>query len=368
MRRILFVDDDPGILQGLRRMLHPLRHEWDMTFVTSGQEALAVMAQSSFDVVVSDMRMPGMDGAQLLTEVSKLSPRAVRIILSGYSEREMVLRSVKPAHQYLSKPCQPETLKSAVTRALALRELLDDSTLTGLISGMQSLPSLPSMYAEIMTELRSPEASVARVAEIVSRDIGMTARILQIINSAFFGLPCHVTSAAQAVGLLGLDTIKGLALTLQIFERFDEEEMRGFPVERLWEHSLAVAASARRISKRQSSDERISDDAFLAGLLHDVGILVLIKQLPTSYVRVLTLMEEKKISQWQAEREVLGITHAEVGAYLLALWGLPDSIIEAVAYHHCPEKCPNRAFGPLSAVYEANEKDSGRNMQPTIGG
>jgi len=368
MRRILFVDDDPGILQGLRQMLHPLQHEWDMTFVASGEEALAVMAQSSFDVVVSDMRMPGMDGAQLLAEVSKRSPHTVRIILSGYSEREMVLRSVKPAHQYLSKPCQPETLKSAVGRALALRELLDNPTLMGAISGMESLPSLPGMYAEIMTELQSPEASVARVARIVSRDIGMTAKILQVVNSAFFGLPRHVTSAAQAVGLLGLDTVKGLALTLQVLGQFDEKEMRGFPVERLWEHSLAVAASARRISKRQSSDERVSDDAFLAGLLHDVGILVLIKQLPIPYVRVLTLMEEKRIGQWQAEREVLGITHAEVGAYLLALWGLPDSIIEAVAYHHCPEKCPNRAFGPLSAVHEANEKDLAGNMQPTMGG
>jgi len=349
-------------------MLHPLRHEWDMSFVESGQEALAVMAQSPFDVVVSDMRMPGMDGAQLLAEVSRLSPHTVRIILSGYSEHETVMRSVKLAHQYLSKPCQPETLKSAVGRALALRELLDDHTLTGVIAGMESLPSLPAMYAEIMAELQSPEASVARVAQIVSKDIGMTAKILQIINSAFFGLPRHVTSAAQAVGLLGLDTIKGLALTLQVLGQFDEKEMRGFPVERLWEHSLAVATSARQIAKLRKSEEGIADDAFLAGLLHDVGILVLIKHLPIPYGRVLTLMEEKKISQWQAEKEVLGITHAEVGAYLLALWGLPDSIIEAVAYHHCPEKCPNKAFSALSAVHEANEKDLAGNTQPTIGG
>ena len=365
MRSILFVDDEPRVLQGIQRMLRPMRHEWDMTFVASGQQALEAMAQSSFDVVVSDMHMPGMDGAQLLAEVRKRHPDTVRIILSGYTDQEAVLRSVRPAHQYLSKPCEAETLKAAVARAFALRNFLTDPALTRLISGMESLPSLPSMYLEIMAELQSPDVSTQKVGQIISKDVGMSAKILQIVNSAFFGLPRRVADPGQAVTLLGLDTVKGLALSLQIFEGFDRRKLPGFPIDELWEHSMTVAASARKIARRESGDEKVSDDAFLAGLLHDVGKLALAENLPMRYARVLTLCEKKGTPHWQGESEVFGATHAEVGAYLLALWGLPDPIVEAVAYHHCPDECPNKAFSPLSAVHAANARRSASDAQLT---
>src|ERR1700758_5310713 len=141
--RILFVDDEPMVLDGVRRSLHAMRKDWEMSFVNSGHEALEAMAGQTFDIVVTDMRMPGMDGAQLLEEVKKRSPQSLRVILSGQSDRETILRSVNPTHQYLSKPCDGEELRTRLMRAFALKDLLENPELKGLVSKLDSLPSLP---------------------------------------------------------------------------------------------------------------------------------------------------------------------------------------------------------------------------------
>src|SRR5216683_1384998 len=229
-KRILFVDDEVNVLQGLRRMLNPMRHEWEMVFVESGQEALALLAQAPCDVIVSDMRMPGsdmrmpgMDGTQLLTQVMERFPLTVRIILSGYADSAMILKAVGPVHQYLAKPCDAATLQLTIARACALRSLLADPTLQGLVAGMQTLPSLPTLYLEVLEAVQDPQGSLERVGDIMSRDISMTAKMLQLVNSAFFGLRRHVSNPGEAVKLLGLDTIKALILSMQVFSRFDQK-------------------------------------------------------------------------------------------------------------------------------------------------
>jgi len=332
VKKILFVDDEPMVLNGLQRMLRPLRTQWEMTFVESGKKALEVLAATPFDVVVSDMRMPGMDGAQLLTEVKRLYPQIVRLILSGHSDKEMILRSVGPTHQYLAKPCDTETLKNTVARACALRDLLSDEPLKRLVSRMESLPSLPHLYAEIMNELQSPDSSIQKVGEIIAQDVGMTAKILQLVNSAFFGLRRHVSNPSQAASLLGLETVKALVLSSQVFSQFEEKTLTGLRLEALWSHSLAVGALARRICIQQSAPLKVTDDAFLAGLLHDAGKLVLAANVPEHYIQALTLASQRGLHPCDVERGVMGASHAEIGAYLLGLWGLPDPIVEALAY------------------------------------
>ncbi|HLA96697.1 MAG TPA: response regulator, partial [Pyrinomonadaceae bacterium] len=188
MINILFVDDEPNILEGLQRMLRPLRHEWQMSFANSGAEALALFENEHIDVVVSDMKMPGMDGSELLYAIMQKYPHVIRIILSGYSEKEMVIKTVGTAHQYLSKPCDADILKATVMRVSALRDLLTDETLRRLVSQLPSIPSLPLLYTELIDELGKNEPSTRTVGEIVKKDIGMTVKILQIVNSAFFGL------------------------------------------------------------------------------------------------------------------------------------------------------------------------------------
>ena len=351
-KRILFVDDEPNILEGLQRMLRDMRQEWDMHFAKSGQEALDCLSREPFDVVISDMRMPGMDGAQLLTEVMRRHPQIVRIILSGHSDQDIILKAVRPAHQYLSKPCDPETLKSVVRRACAVRDLLADASIKRMISTMESLPTLPSLYVEIMEELRSPNASIQKTGKIISKDVGMTAKVLQLVNSAFFGLPRHVSSPGQAVALIGLDTVKALVLSVHIFTQFAPKELTS--LEGLWKHSLTTSLFAKIIAREENQKQTFIDDCFMTGLLHDLGKLILSVNLPDRYRQIHAGAIERNISLWDAEREVLGVTHSEVGAYLLGLWGLPDDTVEGLAFHHCPNACQRSNFSLLTAVHSAN--------------
>ena len=354
MKRILFVDDEPNVLDGLRRMLRPMRKEWEMAFAPGGEEALDALAEKHFDVVVSDMRMPGMDGAQLLTEVKQRHPEIVRIVLSGHSEKETVLRSVGPAHQYLAKPCDPEQLRKIITQACALRDLLSEDSLRMLVSQMSTIPSLPKIYSEIIEELQLPEASIKRVGEIVSKDVGMTAKVLQLVNSAFFGLRHHVSSPSQAASFLGVDTLKALALSVHIFSQLDDDKIEGFCLDGLWNHSVVTGTLARRIADAEGCAKQLCDHALMAGLLHDVGKLVIAANLPERYRAVFASVKGEGLELWEAERRILRNTHAEVGAYLLGLWGLPDPIVEAIAFHHNPSAHLGGEFTALTAVHAAN--------------
>lgn len=354
MKHILFVDDEQRILDGLRRMFRPMRDEWNTVFATSGQAALDELAKAHFDVVVTDMRMPGMDGAQLLNEVRNRYPRVVRIVLSGQSDRETIMRSVGQAHQYLSKPCDPEELKRIVARALALRELLANESIRSFVAGLQSLPSVPSLYQALVSELESPKSSMESVAAIIRQDIGMTGKVLQLVNSAFFGLPRAITNPAQAISLLGLDAVKALVLGIHVFSSFQQHQGSPFKIETLWKHSLLTGRLAQSIAEYEGASRRVAELSFTAGLLHDVGVLVLALNGPESYRALLKSAGSPGAKLDEIERGTLGATHAEVGAYLLGLWGLGDDIVEAVAFHHAPTQCLNQTFGPLTTVHVAN--------------
>jgi len=278
----------------------------------------------------------------------------VRIILSGQSDQKTILRSVGPAHQYLSKPCDAATLKTTVSRACSLRALLHNESVQRCISTLKSLPSLPSLYVKLMDELRSPSPSIAKVGDVISTDVGMTAKILQLVNSAFFGISQHVSSPTQAVNLLGLETIKALVLSAQVFSQFEADRLPPHLASHLWNHSMATGAYARVIARLEGSDAQTSDHAFMAGLLHDVGKLVLAVNLSDRYNKALELAERERLPLISAELKTMGVSHADVGGYLLGLWGLPDPIVEAVAFHHYPGECPAETFIPLTAVYAAN--------------
>lgn len=357
-RRILFVDDEPRVLMSIRRMLHGMRNEWDMHFAERGSDALDMLAEEPFDVIMTDIRMPDMDGAQLLSEVKKAYPNMVRIILSGHSEKEMIFKSVRPAHQYLSKPCDANILKSTVSRACALRELLAKESLKSVVSAMDSLPSLPSLYAQIMDELRNENSSMQELGEIISKDLGMATKILQLVNSAFFGIPRHIEKPVHAVNLLGIDTVKALVLSVEVFSEFEQNKLKAFDIESLWNHSIMTGELAMEIAKTEEADKQMINDAYMAGLLHDVGKLILADHFPDEQREIIELVKKENIPLNDSETRVLGAGHAEVGAYLLGLWGMTDPIVEAVAFHHNPQICPIQTFGPLTAVHIADALDS----------
>lgn len=354
MKSVLFVDDDANVLAGLKRMLRPLRTEWTTEFVDCGEKALAYMAANPVDVIVTDMRMPGMDGVQLLEQVVIHHPSAVRIALSGHSDQEMLIKVAGLAHQYLSKPCDTETLKSTVRRSLTLRDHFQNKTISRLVARVQSLPSLPNNYHDILHEIGSPDPSLARVANIISRDAAMTAKVLQLVNSAFFGTARRVSDPLQAVTLLGLHTVNGLVLSVGVFSQFDKLQIASFSADDLLTHSLQVAGLAKQIAASQKRDETYCGEAYVAGVLHDIGKLILARDFPRQYGEVLTGAEECGYAVSDLEREAFGADHADLGAYLLGLWGLPSTLIEAVAFHHEPNKSQAKEFSILTAVHVAN--------------
>ena len=335
-------------------MLHSMRREWQMDFAEGGRQALERLAASPYDAVVSDMRMPHMDGSEFLHEVLRRYPATVRIVLSGQCDRQTVLRAVEPTHQFLSKPCDPETLKSTLLRACQCRDRLTDDGFKQLVSCVTSVPSLPLHYAELLAEVRSPDASLRRIGEIIAQDVGMTAKIMQLIHTSFFGTPQSLADPQRAASLFDLETLRALVLSTKVFSPFDEAFLESLHLRALYEHSLEVAVAAREIARAESHDASLADQAYLGGLLHDVGLLILAQSLPDSCEAVLRTSREDGIALCLAETQYLHESHGSIGAYLMALWGLPDAVIDAIAFHHCPTDSASSGFTPLAAIHVAN--------------
>ena len=348
------MDDEQKVLDGLRRTSHSMRKDWEMVFASSGREALDLLAKSPFDVIVSDMQMPQMDGHQLLTRVKEKFPQVARIALSGQTSKEAFLHSVGPIHQFLSKPCTTETLRNTIARVCSCRGLISNENLRELTLHLESLPSVPMLCTELLEELHSEEPSIKKVGRIIAQDMGMSVKILQLVNSAYFGVSQSVSSISQAINLLGLDTIKTLVVSAKIFSQFQQTNGAGVSLKALWDHSMTVMGWARTIAKIENVAQQLFDEFILAGMLHDVGKLVLDCQLPKEYEQILALSTQENLPLFAAERKVIGVSHAEVGAYLLGLWGFSHNVTEVAAFHHNPADAGTEGFSPLTAVYAAN--------------
>jgi putative nucleotidyltransferase with HDIG domain len=350
---VMFVDDEPLVLQGLQRMLRPEREHWDMRFVRSGADALGLLENEAFDAVVSDLRMPEMDGAAFLSTVMDRYPHMVRVVLSGEMDRELTLKTVHCAHQYLAKPCDADTLKHTLARASSLRKLVNDRRLKSLLPRLESLPSLPALYTEILAEIQAPNSSFRKVGDLIARDVSMTAKILQLVNSAFFGLARRVASPQDAVSLLGYDTVRALVLSAKIFSQFDLQRIPGFWLDALWQHSFTVSLFARMIGASEKLPRKAQDEAFTAGILHDLGKLILAQNFPDDYTDAIAQSDRHNRPLWEAEVERFGAAHAELGAYLLGLWGIGEEVVAAVAQHHQPPAASSAAR-VTAVVYAAN--------------
>jgi HD-like signal output (HDOD) protein len=352
--RVIFVDDEPRVLEGLKRMLRPKRNEWQMTFVGSAQAALDALRTEPCEVVVTDMRMPGMNGAELLEVVQREYPNTIRLILSGQAETESVMKALGVSHQFLSKPCDAEILQGTISRAFALRDLAGSDSVKALVARINKLPALPATYQKLIETLRQPNSSLEDVSRIIATDPSMTARLLKLVNSAYFGLQKPVADVSRAGALLGLDRIMALVLGQGIFSDCEPPEVEGFSMDELWRHSMSTAAAAHRIAIAEHLDRDLVAASFLAGMLHDIGKLVLAMGMPEQYARVLKQVGNRPGDLQQIEMLELHAAHTDVGAYLVGLWGLPNTIAEAIAYHEDPSQSPNAGFGLAGIVHVAD--------------
>jgi len=363
---MLFVDDEPPVLRVLKIGMRSMADEWDMHFAESGEEALALIRKQPFDVVVSDMRMPGMNGAQLLYEVLKLYPRTVRIILSGHSDLKDVIGCVGLTHQFLHKPCRLLELRNSLDHIATLNRQLRDDNLLTLCARLANVPSIPGLYLDMVNALQSPTTSTQRIAEIASQDPALCAKLLQLANSTYFGFSHTVCSIADAVQFLGVGVIQSLALATPLFSAFDRHKCPAFPLDQVWHHSIQTGTLARRIVAEYLEDTHLADQAFAAGVLHDIGQLVLANSMSAEYQAIITEARSKTEPFYLAERKCFGATHAEIGGYLLALWGLPFPLVDAVACHHEPNRSQTNTFGLAGIIHVANSLQHEQALHPDI--
>ncbi|MET0387784.1 MAG: HDOD domain-containing protein [Polyangiales bacterium] len=347
-QRCLFVDDDPAILSGLGRLLRPHRQELVGEFVGSGSDALARLALESFDIVVTDMRMPGMDGAALLEELQRSYPHVIRIALSGHSDVRDAMRAVPVAHQFLAKPCDASTLKSVLLRAAGLHRLLRDRELQTLAAGMRDVPARPKTYTALAARLADPKATAGNIADLIVRDVALSANLLRIVNSAFFGLPRRVTSIESAVSYLGTTMLGSLILANAATTALGPRARKhGYDLQLNESYSLLSANVAMQLF--DNKDDR--EDAFAAALLQNVGELLLVAAAPERALAAFVRARETGVPLEAAERELGVVSHAHVGAYLLGAWGLPYSLVEAVAHHHEPLAVEHDKLELVDAAY-----------------
>jgi HD-like signal output (HDOD) protein/ActR/RegA family two-component response regulator len=354
MKKILFVEDNELLLELYGAMLDSERDNWQTYLAPNGEAALKLLHQTIFDVVVSDMQMPGMNGIELLTQVRNLHPQTSRIIISGCADQAEAADSLNCTHLFIAKPFEAKTLRDTLMRIGSLDSYLKDDKLRGLAGKMHTLPSFPTLYMEILRELESPNTSIQRIADIVAKDPAISAKVLRMANSAAIGLSERVTDVADAVQQLGMTTVRSLVLSAQVYGSYAPGRVKEFSADALWNQLMKCADLARTIMRRDRAAVADAEDAFTAGMLHDIGKLMLADSLPKEFAEALELAAKEGIPQVQAEQSVFGADHAGLAAYLFGLWGLPASIVEAVAFHHTPQQSDLKQCSALTAVHVAS--------------
>ncbi len=353
-KNILFVDDNENIISGIQRQMRPYREQWQLFFALSGQQALQLMAEQPIDLIVSDMMMPEMRGDELLKKVSEQYPGTVRMILSGFADEDTLGKGLEVAHQYLSKPCTAETLRKAISQIFKIQACVHNPKIIVGIGDANQLPSLPKIYQAINAAIADENINARDIADIFASDMVLSAKLLQLVNSPYFGLNRVVSSLTDAINLIGIKKLNNMVLSVHIKTTFPvgNPEMEGY-MEYLWKDSARVSELARLIALSEDQQEDRPDQAFLGGLLHNMGLLIFLSR---GGDKLKTLMEQVKntdIPVASLETAVFGFTRSEAAAYVLSLWKIPPRIIEAILLQNTPNETDYEGVNALTAVHVA---------------
>ncbi|PPC92175.1 MAG: hypothetical protein CTY34_00795 [Methylobacter sp.] len=352
--RILFVDDEQNVLDGIRRMLRRQQGQWELFFAHDGESAIQLLNRQTIDVLVTDMKMPGIQGDELLQYTAKHFPETARLVLTGQTEQSGHYAILEYAHQCLAKPCEAETLKKAVSEALQSRNLINNPRIRAALGDIGSLPSLPRIYQELEAAIQKHNVNSSEIATIFASDMAMSAKVLQLVNSSFFGLGRRVSSVNDAVMLLGIERVRGLVLCSTVFEALKSNTAcPSLSIESLWQNAFTTAKLARAICLSEKQKDDRPDQAYISGLMHSLGLLLFSTRMPAKMQIVIDQATTGGNFVYELERQVFQASHAEAAAYLLSLWKLPPRIIEAVLLQHKPGLIGYDGFCAASAVHIA---------------
>ena len=352
--RILCIDDDKDVLEAYTNALASHAGEWEVERFTNPDEALIAIENSSADVVVASYKLSEHDGIDFLKQAARLKPDSQRFIAAAEEDKDKVEAGLGSIYQYLPKPCSPDRLITEIQRCLAIDTWLGNDKIKQLVAKMGEFPSLPPMYLKVVNALNSRNASTDQIGHAISGDIAISAKLLQVVNSSYYGFEEKISDITQAVGILGIEAVKNLVLAIQVFGKLGRSPDQKALTDQLWHHSMSVAVAAKRIARYETGKDKLAEEAYTAGLLHDLGKLVMINAAPEDFDKARALAKKQSLPAWQAEKATFGCNHAETGAYVLARWGMPAAVVEAVALHHEPYNTSGTSFSSLSAVHVAN--------------
>lgn len=354
---LLFVDDEKNILSAIRRALR--REPYRLLFANNGAHGLEILKENSVDMVVSDILMPVMDGMKFLREVKEKYPDTIRLILTGYADRAFVQEALSKeyAHEVIAKPWEEERLKEIIQNALDQSETQTKEApwLRTIINSVSGLPTLPQAYLEIREILSEEDVSIEKLSDSINRSPSISTRILRWANSSIFGQKAEVDTVNRAVLVLGLDMVGGLALSQSVMDSLacEEPELSLFNRSQFWLHANACGATSKLLIERVTRERRVSANALTAGLLHDLGKLVSDLYLREPFARALQEAADRESILYEAEKEAIGATHAEIGHYLSEWWNLPQYLSDVIWWHHTPSTA-ERNEDLVAAVHVAD--------------
>ncbi len=349
-KRLLIADADAKAWDEFRQALD---ESWVVVGAASGGAALAEAQKQPFNVVVANYDLPELSGPELLNRIRMANPETLRFIAAAAALKEKVMCHVLGGHQFLAIPFDRATLKISIERSLAADYGMSNN-MRELVGRIRTFPTIPSLYVEIVNALNNPNATTADIGAIIARDMAMTTKLVQVLNSAYFGLPRAITDPTEAVGILGFETIKSLILSLKLLSQYDKVKPVYFSIDNIWRHSTSVARTARVMALLETGDTDCSGAAYTAGLMHDLGKVILAANFDDQYHGAHTVARKQQMPLWEVEKDIFGATHGEIGAYMLALWGMPAEVLKVAALHHHPLRAGDKAFTALTAVHVAN--------------
>jgi putative nucleotidyltransferase with HDIG domain len=356
-RRILFADGPSGELRDLGQSLATRDSRWEVTILTTGHAALGALSETPFDALVADLNLADMPGMELAKQSLALLPQTHRILMADLGDPAALFGCVGTVHQFLTKPCEPQRLEQVLERSLAFQVWLPNQAVRALIGHVPNVPSATAHYQDVIRELRLEPPSLERVASLLAQDPAMSAKLLQLANSAAYGPLLDEADPIAAVRDLGLMNVRGALLLGHSYSDFMETGDSDFNDETFRDHSQRTSRMARLIAEAEQAGQRQVQQAATAGLLHDLGKVALAANLPKAFAQSCSLARTGQLPEWEAEQQVFGASHAEVAACLLALWNFPPPVIEAVAMHHLPIRLLTQSFSPLTALHVANAFD-----------
>ncbi len=349
-KRILIADADSKAWEVFRMALGD---SWAVVGAASGTAALAEAQKQPFDVVVANYAVPELDGAELLNRLRVANPKTIRFIAAAEAQKDQVVCHVLGGHQFLAVPFDRNTIKGSIERSMTVDYGMSNS-MRELVGRIRTFPTIPSLYLEIVNALKDPNASTEDIGAIIAKDMAMTTKLVQVLNSAYFGLPRTITDPTEAVGILGFETVKSLTMTVKLLSQYDKVKPVYFSIDQIWRHSTSVARTARVMALLETGDTDCSATAYTAGLMHDLGKVILAANFDEQYQGAHTVARRQQVPLWEVEKDIFGASHGEIGAYLLSLWGMSAEVVQVAALHHNPLNAGDKGFTPLTAVHVAN--------------